>query len=552
MKTKLTALLITILAALCAGSCKKHDLRLTTTDDVNISSYLAKYPDSFSLWSGILQRTEISNFLDMYGSYTVFAPTNSGVQAWLNANNIVDVGSADVDLLKDIVKFHILEDTLTTPSFKDGKLPVPTMHGQFIITGATNEGGVSRYRINRQALVTASNIRLGNGYVHVINQVLEPARQTVAQQLAANPDYSIFVEALKETGFYRVLDSIYSDSSRRWKTVLAETNQALADSGIHSYAALKAKYSNTHPADPSDSLNLYIAYHIIPGIQFLGDIINAPSYLTMQPQEVISTKLINNEVVINEDEFNGVVEKGVLLLRNKSDNAATNGVWHTAHAHFAAKLRKPTAVYWDLATFPEIMKQPAYYGKQGFTFNKSSQEDRPIRDIDWHYNGENYVSYIYNTTHSFTNYACKTDALQIPLGAPSNNNRAQWVEFSTPPIIKGRYKVWICYRNRNSVTINVRVNGELMQRPINVGQGYPGGNDTELESLGWKKYTLGGSFAGRLAGTVELRTTERHKLRFEAVSGSNREIIFDMVHFIPVDQVQYLPRFAPDGSMVWQ
>ena len=552
MRLKLTAFVITILAAFCAGSCKKQDLRLSTTDDVNIASYLAKYPDSFSLWTQILQRTEINNFLDMYGSYTVFAPTNSGVQGWLNANNIPNVESADVNRLKDIVKFHILQDTLSTPAFKDGKLPVPTMHGQFMITGATNEGGVSSYKINRQALVTQSNIRLGNGYVHVIDHVLEPAKLSIAAALAANPNYSIFVQALQKTGLYNVLDTVYTDSSKRWKTVLAESNRALADSGITSYAALQARYSKSDPKDPLDSLHLYVAYHIIPGIQFLGDIINAPSYLTLQPQEVISTKLINNEVVINEDEFNGVVEKGVLLVRTKSDNAATNGVWHDANAHFVAKVRKPTAVYWDLATFPEIMKQPAYYKKQGYTFNKSNQDDRPIGDIDWHYSGENYVGYLYSTTNSFTNFACNNDALQIPLGAPSNNNRAQWVEFTTPPIIKGRYKVWICYRNRNAVTINVRVNGELMQRPVNAGQGYPGGTDAELESLGWKKYTQGGSFAGRLVGTVDLKTTERQKLRMEAISGSNREIIFDMVHFIPVNEVQYLPRFAPDGSKVWQ
>jgi len=142
--------------------------------------------------------------------------------------------------------------------------------------------------------------------------------------------------------------------------------------------------------------------------------------------------------------------------------------------------------------------------------------------------------------------------MTIPHGAPSNNNRATWVEFTTPPIIKGRYKVWVCYRNRNAVTINVRVNGELMQRPVNLGQGYPGGSDAELESLGWKRYTLGGSFAGRLVGIVDIPTTQRHKLRFEAISGTNRDLHFDMVHFIPVDQPQFLPRFAPDGSKVWQ
>jgi hypothetical protein len=91
-----------------------------------------------------------------------------------------------------------------------------------------------------------------------------------------------------------------------------------------------------------------------------------------------------------------------------------------------------------------------------------------------------------------------------------------------------------------------------MQRPVNLGQGYPGGSDAELESLGWKRYTTGGAFAGRLAGIVDIPTTQRHKLRFEAISGTNRDLHFDMVHFIPVDQPQYLPRFAPDGTKVWQ
>src|ERR1044072_2200630 len=63
-------------AAFMAGGCKKQDLKLTTTNDVNIVGYLEKYPDSFSLWKQILDRTEVSNFLNAFGSYTAFVPTN--------------------------------------------------------------------------------------------------------------------------------------------------------------------------------------------------------------------------------------------------------------------------------------------------------------------------------------------------------------------------------------------------------------------------------------------------------------------------------------------
>src|SRR5438105_13189383 len=115
--------------------CKKINYTMTTTSDVNIVGYLEKYPDSFSLFKQILDRTETSAFLNAYGAYTCFAPTNSGVKTWLAKMGAANVESADLNTLKDMVKFHLLTDTITTGSFKDGKLPVPTMFGQYLVTG---------------------------------------------------------------------------------------------------------------------------------------------------------------------------------------------------------------------------------------------------------------------------------------------------------------------------------------------------------------------------------------------------------------------------------
>ncbi|MGO8055574.1 fasciclin domain-containing protein, partial [Rhizobium leguminosarum] len=125
----------------------------------------------------------------------------------------------------------------------DGKLPVPTMHGQFLITGALNQGSATSFTVNRQALILQSNIRTGNGFIHVIDNVLQPAKLTIAKALEGDANYSIFVQAMKETGHFTLLNTVDPDPNKRWKTVLAESNQALADSGINSYAALKTKYS---------------------------------------------------------------------------------------------------------------------------------------------------------------------------------------------------------------------------------------------------------------------------------------------------------------------
>lgn len=546
-------LLLAVLSLLV--SCKKTEYTRDTTEDVNIVGYLDKHLDSFSLFRQILERTENSAFLNAYGNYTCFAPTNSGVQRWLTTIGAANVDAADINVLKDMVKFHILEDTISTGSFKDGKLPVPTMFGQFLITGVIFSGQSSSYIINRQATIVRSNVKVGNGILHEINNVLVPSKLTIAKQLEADPNYSIFVQALQETGFYNQLNTVDPDINKRWLTVLAESNQALADTGFADYASLKDKYSQTgNPADPKDSLHMYIAYHILPGIKFLGDIITSASHQTLEPQEVVSTQLINQEVVVNEDVFDGIVEKGVILKRSVSDNAATNGVWHSPEQHFQVKYRAPTAVYWDVCTFPEIMKLTAFYKKATFVFTRANETERPIKDIDWEFkpasaNGTYFYS---GATSTLTQNAVNYDVLTLPLGPPS---RALWAELTTPVVIKGRYKVWICYSSQNAVTCNVRVNGELMQRPVNFGEAKPSGTDAELESIGWKQYTVstgGGRSSGRLVGAIDIKTTERHKIRFEPLTGTNADgCRLDMIHFIPVNESQFLPRFRPDGTKVF-
>ena len=558
--TLLTGFLCIIICGLIIPACKKPELVVNTTEDVNIVGYLEKYPDSFSLFKQILDRTGNSAFLNAYGSYTCFAPTNSGVKTYLQKLGAATVDAADLNTLKDMVRLHLLEDTIYTGSFTDGKLPVITMYGQYLVTSVVNNGGVSSYTINRQALVVKSNIRVGNGVIHSINNVLLPATKTIAKQLEEKPEFSIFVQALQATGFYTKLNTVDPDTSLRWYTVFAESNQALADSGITSYAALKTKYSQTgNPSLANDSLNMYVAYHITKNIKFLGDIITVPVHSTLLPQEVVSIKLINQEVLLNQDVFNGVLEPGVKLDRPKSDNAASNGVWHFANAHFMVKYRKPTALFWDVSAFEEIMKLPAYYKKANYNFVRATEADNPIKDHYWGWGplaSTNTFSYLYSTTGSITNYAYNNDVNMLPLGLP---NRPVWWEMRTPPIIKGRYKVWICYRaQRQSASSNqlcqVEVNGVLMQRTMNFTENRPAGTDSELEAIGWKRYVENTTnvFAARNVGTIDFNTTQQQIIRITPLSGTQNNNNLDMIHFIPVTDNQILPRFRPDGTPIYQ
>lgn len=320
MKVKLDLRKITYLVILSAfvifviNACKRESLTLTTTDDVNITGFLEKNPDKFSLFTQILERSGTKGYLAAYGKYTMFTPDNNAVNNWLKSLNKTAVDQLTAAELKDVVRFHVLPDTVATGKFTDGKLTQITLYGQYLQTGVTFKDGISSFIINKQALITQSNVRVGNGIIHVIDHVLIPSTKTLAATIEGNNRYSIFTQALKETGFYDSLNyvqAVIPDTTRRFQTVILESDSALQAAGFNNYAALKAKLSKTgNPKSHADSLWMYVAYHISTGASYTPDIVSSPSLATLVPSEIITTKLLGTKVLLNDDEFNGVIEPG--------------------------------------------------------------------------------------------------------------------------------------------------------------------------------------------------------------------------------------------------
>lgn len=101
----------------------------------------------------------------------------------------------------------------------------------------------------------------------------------------------------------------------------------------------------------------------------------------------------------------------------------------------------------------------------------------------------------------------------------------------------------------------VEVNGTLMQRTFNFTQPRPTGTDAELEAIGWKRYIENASNSNRQAarqvGIIDFTTTQQQTIRITPLAGTQNNNNLDMIHFIPVDENQILPRFRPDGTMVY-
>jgi uncharacterized surface protein with fasciclin (FAS1) repeats len=254
MKTNYNVRNFAIVALICAfaivfiNACKQEQYTLATTDDVNITGYLDKYPEEFSLMREIINRSGTAGYLGAYGKYTLFTPNNTAVTAWLKTKNKTSVDQISPEECKDLVKYHLLPDTIATNRFTDGKLSQITLYGQYLQTGVTYNGGLSGFVVNKLSKIIKSNVRLGNGIVHVLDRVLTPASLSTAAMIEQNGRYTYFTQALKETDFYdslNVASAAQIDTTRRFQTVILESDSALKAAGFATYAAFKAKLSKT-------------------------------------------------------------------------------------------------------------------------------------------------------------------------------------------------------------------------------------------------------------------------------------------------------------------
>lgn len=562
----LLRLTLVFLIALVFQNCSEQKIKETTDETLNITEYLRANPD-YSMFLELLDLTNYASFMNTYGTYTIFVPTNDAVQQYLNDVGATSLSQVPLVDLQNIAKLHILDQRINTTSFTDGKIGTPSLYGQYLVTGATNKNGVSSVTVNKDASIVASNIELGNGVIHVVDKVLRVADKTLAQTIESNPNLSLFTAVLKTTGWYDVLNKPLTNTTDidSYLTVLAQTNDVFEEAGFTTLEQLKNRYSHlNNPLDLKDSLNLFVSYRILPRLQYLADIAITPSLVTKAPLEVISAKLSKDTILLNEDVFNGVLEKGVAIDRAMSDVTASNGVLHFVGGNIAIKKRIPAPVYFEFTDITEFRRLTAFWKKPGGAYEKLFVDNAGI-DVTWDGKASDANAYIaYNKAADGTGITSGiagcwgADVCEIYRFRDAN---AQNVAFKTPVIIKGRYKIWISYRANGDKVGNVKVffNGVELPRQVNLREG--GNTDTAntpetvLESQGYKRYATPWSnrVNCRLVGVVDVPTTGRHTLTLQSQGSFSNQSWFDIAEFRPVEMNQLWPKFAAGKStLVYQ
>lgn len=229
---KLAALCTFALLAACGGSDDDHPGTVVQ---------VAQGDPRFTTLVEAVTAADLGPTLSGAGPFTVFAPTNEAFASLLAELGLTKAQLlANKPLLTAVLKYHVLGARVARSAVAPGQ-PVTPLEGGIFKIDATGADLVITDGRNRTARIVATDIPASNGVIHAIDKVLLPADKTIVQTAAANPSFSILVEAVVAADLAGVLSgsgpfTVFAPTDAAFAALLAELNitkaQLLADKAL--------------------------------------------------------------------------------------------------------------------------------------------------------------------------------------------------------------------------------------------------------------------------------------------------------------------------------
>ncbi|MFO7924079.1 MAG: fasciclin domain-containing protein [Bacteroidales bacterium] len=241
---------------------------------------------------------ELVETLQGEGPFTVFAPTDDAFAA-LPDGTLDDLLADPSGALTDILLYHVVGAKAFSSDLSDGQ-EIETVFGDNVTVTINNDGVF----IN-DAKVTVADIEAENGVVHVIDAVLIPMPETVADIVIGSEDHETLTAAVTAA---ELVETLQGEGPF---TVFAPTDDA--------FAALPDGTLDDLLADPSGALTDILLYHVVGAKAFSSDLSDGQEIETVFGDNVTVT--INNDGVFINDAKVTV-----------ADIEAKNGVVHVIDA----------------------------------------------------------------------------------------------------------------------------------------------------------------------------------------------------------------------------
>lgn len=374
MKMTLKKFVIGILVLVCSNtftSCTydiPEENRFTFTGQL-ISTYLETDSNkTFSRFCEILKKARIGKMtsgnmlktLSTYGSYTCFAPTNAALDSFFveqyriyaeDPEKDYGITAPEFELLSDknlseeekdrivatyldnnvateMAKNHIIERACATIDLtgNSGTFPEFSINRREIPWEINSNG---KYVVERKAQIIKHDIETENGYVQVVDGVINPSSKKLDELIDTYKELSIFRDAVYATGFDSLLniyeidpnydgtlidkglpsgaegEAPYPESKHQCYTLLAEPNTILNEAGINNVDDLEefarkfyGSNAMNNRKDTANALYKFVAYHILDRKLIYGT--NIAGAFIMKDYK--NTQYFDSEINLTDDD----------------------------------------------------------------------------------------------------------------------------------------------------------------------------------------------------------------------------------------------------------
>jgi transforming growth factor-beta-induced protein len=231
---------------------------------------------------------------------TVFAPTNEAFQKLLTEYGATDldalIAKLGVETITSVLEFHVVPSAAFSHDLTDG-MTVTTLAGADLTINISGESVTVTDIDGSVYNVSATDVVIDNGVVHVIDGVLLPI------------DRSNLVEAATDAGLTTLLDAVGAVDGLATTLLEAEAITVFAPTNDAFAAALEA----FNAADLNelieniggvDNLATVLGFHVVPAVAYAGDLAEGAQTLTTLADQDLTVTRTGDAVTITDTEGN--------------------------------------------------------------------------------------------------------------------------------------------------------------------------------------------------------------------------------------------------------
>ena len=487
----------------------------------SIYEYVESKADTFSRFRQVIDAGELDNTLRAYNpngnDYTLFLPTNDAFDSFFSRSQNyggMDELLNDQDYTRALVRYHTVNMALQKSDFPFGALPDTTLSGDLLTIGYTEDVDSTIVKVNNFASILSHDIEMANGYIHIIDEVLEPVVFSSYEWLEQHPGYSLFKEALDLTGLKDTFKIQEGSSGFRYprNTLLVESDEVFHAHGIHSIGDLKERYSpeQTNYSSYSNGLYQFMAYHIIEGKQFLNSFEGKNTNYNTYASLPLSINATGIDIKINAgvDVFDTLVTNNDTTIINYvgMEYDQSNVITQNGAIHFISHVMDLFSPGQKLQVF-QFYEDPLINAAEKTPDTYIFDDPNELEVIDWQ--GIEDIVYVKSPGG---------------LSGVNNNDYLEMegdflISYEIPKILPGRYLLQIRANDENNINaiIQIHFDGKRI------------GGNVDLTA----NPNSGGSMYNFDIGQVELFSYEKHLITIRTLIPGR--FTWDLVRFEPIE-----------------